>query len=149
MPFRSVYVPPVVKVHDSCFAAFAPQMCMGVFETHAEALASLKPFMMALLNDASLPPPTETGLMGMGMRKPMLMNSTEWALVALILARYTEEVRAGGVTLTPEDMQRPNRLPRSQLDPDLLVAGLDSENNVVVKRLGSVFANFADVVKGK
>ena len=68
----------------------------------------------------------------------MVLSYSDWVLIALIVARYSEPLRSGGVGLMPEDFQRPNNLPRKSVDPEIPLAIVGADSKVEFKTFGEM-----------
>lgn len=125
------YLPPVVAVSPVQFVAFFPMMCAGVYESHAAALASLVPLCEAAQAERPLPkllPNQLSAGLNHGSSPPWF---SEWAMLAPVWCRFSEEMRPGAVGLQPEDFKRLRKNRREAIDPNLQLVDLKPVPRIV------------------
>ena len=145
---RAVYLPPIVELAPeesqptARFAAFAPHVCIGIFDTEHEAKSALAPWVGGGGDDGGdggggggangwplVSPSGFFSVVGPLLAGASRLSHLEWALIALVHARHAAPCASTGRAPTdPAEYVRqlPTKLPRAPgacLVPMLSAAG--------------------------
>jgi hypothetical protein len=88
---HSVYVSPVITLASGKFCAFLPGDYAGCFDSQEQALASLKPALMAIEKDQTPPP----SILAPIAREISGLKYAEKALMSLFLGRFDSPASSG------------------------------------------------------